>query len=376
MDEGALEGGVLMTIHRLSQGGADRVAMLLANGFAAAGIPTGLVVLRSGGEGETALLDLLDSCVGLNHAGGPLGSRHLELVRGARHVRHQIARARPAIVLASSSNMGLVTGLTVDRKRSDRPRLVMKLTNPVLRPCDRSVARTCYRKRLYDFIFRRYDRVLILTDEERRSLVGMFPKLADRFTTVANPYVGPDVTAHRPRRPRRGEILALARMMPQKRLDRLLDAFARIPDKTTRLTILGDGPERGELERQARALGIVDRLAMPGFVDDVLPWLKQADLFVLSSDYEGLPAAVLEALACDVPVVTTDCFEAARTLLDRAPRCAVVPREDVDAFAAAMSDSLADVAEPDLRGRAEPYGFAPAIAAHVEIMASLLHGHL
>jgi hypothetical protein len=56
---GSLAGGVLLTIHRLSQGGADRVAMLLANGFAAANIPTGIAVLRGGGEGEDALLDLL-----------------------------------------------------------------------------------------------------------------------------------------------------------------------------------------------------------------------------------------------------------------------------------------------------------------------------
>jgi glycosyltransferase involved in cell wall biosynthesis len=375
MDEGALEGGVLMTIHRLSQGGADRVAMLLANGFVAAGIPTGLVVLRSGGEGENALLDLLDSRVVLAHAGDPMGSRHLELVRGARYVRHQIARARPAIVLATSSNMGLVTGLAVDRKQANGPRLAMKLTNPVLRPCDRSIMRIHYRKRLYDFIFRQYDRILILTDEERRSLASLFPGLSSRFVTVANPYVAPNMTTDRARAPRCGEILVLARMMPQKRLDRVLDAFAKIPDKTTRLTILGEGPEREPLERQAKALGIGDRVAMPGFVDDVLPWLKRADLFALSSDYEGLPAAVLEALACDVPVVTTDCFEAARTLLDGAPRCAVVPRDDVDAFAAAMSASLTDASTPDLRGRAEPYRFGPAIAAHAEIMTSMLHAH-
>ena len=375
MNEGALEGGVLMTIHRLSQGGADRVAMLLANGLVAAGIPTGLVVLRSGGEGENSLLELVDRRVLVDHVGDPMGSRHLELVRGARYIRYQVASARPAVILATSSNMGLVTGLAVARDRDVKPRMVMKLTNPVLRPRDRGAVRSRYRKRLYDFIFRRYDRILILTNEERRSLTGLFPALSSRFVTVPNPYVALDMSADRPRRPRRREILALARMMPQKRLDRLLEAFAKIDDQTTRLTILGEGPGRAALEKQARALGIEERLAMPGFVDHVLPWLKQTDLFVLSSDYEGLPAAVLEALACDIPVVTTDCFEAAHTLLDGATRCAVVPRDDVDALAAAMTHSLGDPTEPRLRRLAEPYAFASATAAHVEVVMALLRGH-
>ena len=57
LPERALAGGVLLTIHRLSQGGADRVAMLRANGFAAAGLPTAVAVLRGGGEGERAMLE-------------------------------------------------------------------------------------------------------------------------------------------------------------------------------------------------------------------------------------------------------------------------------------------------------------------------------
>src|SRR6185503_9029583 len=99
-----------------------------------------------------------------------------------------------------------------------------------------------------------------------------------------------------------------------------------------RLTILGDGPLRHSLEALARSLGIADRVDTPGY-GDVLPRLRQADLFVLSSDYEGLPAVVLEALASGVPVVTSDSFLAAREMLEGAPGCAVVPIRDPDALA-------------------------------------------
>jgi glycosyltransferase involved in cell wall biosynthesis len=342
--------------------------MLLANGFAEAGIPTGIAILRNDGEGEGPLLELLHEDVRVSSAGAPMGSRHLELLRGLRYIQRQIACAQPSIVLASSSNMGLVTGLCARMPAAHSPHFAMKLTNPVIRPRDRGAIKEYYRRKLYGIIFGSYDRVLILSDAERHTLEWMFPELKDRFATAANPYVTAAMSAgaQTERRPGGRNVLALARMMPQKRLDRLLRAFARVKNTTIRLTILGDGPERPNLERLARSLGISGRVDMPGFVEDVVPWLRSADLFVLSSDYEGLPAVVLEALACDVPVVTTDCFEAARSLLADAKGCAVVPLGDIGAFAKAIDKSLSLRPSPGhLSAIANPYRVAEAISAHL-----------
>ena len=374
MPGGALDGGILMTMHRFSQGGADRVGVLLANGFARAGIPTGMALLRDGGEGETAMLDLLDRGVTLVSAGPPTGSRHLELVRGRLFLRRETEARRPAVVLASSNNMGLVTGLSARRDRRGGPRYAMKVTNPVLRPRDRGTAVRAYRRRLYGFVFGNYDSVLTLTEAERGTLSKLYPPLAQRFRTTANAYISPAMLEDYVR-PFDGPptILALARMMPQKRLDRLLAAFAQITCPGARLIILGDGPERPKLEAQVRSLGIADRVDMPGFVEDVLPWLQRADLFALSSDYEGLPAALLEALACNVPVVTTDCFDGARVLLAGAERCAVVPREDIAAFARAVDTSLTGSGRPTaLRDIARGYGIEASIAAHITALRPLL----
>ena len=364
-----------MTMHRFSQGGADRVGVLLANGFVRAGIPTRIAVLRSGGEGDRALVELADPDVAIRYAGAAMGSRHLELVRGLRFLRREIASIRPAVVLASSNNMGLVTGLTSRLRREGGPSYVMKVTNPVVRPRDRGIIRTAYRHRLYGFVFAPYERILTLTDAERGTLSGLYPELANRFRTTINPYVTPAMLEdHAPHSGGGGaHVLSLARMMPQKRLDLLLAAFARIRDRNARLTIVGDGPERPNLERLACLLGIADRVAMPGFVHDVVPWLRGADVFALSSDYEGLPAAVLEALACNVPVVTTDCFDGARELLAGAERCAVIRRGDIAGFARAIDASVA-VREPPrgLRGIARAYGVDASIAAHICALAPLL----
>jgi glycosyltransferase involved in cell wall biosynthesis len=372
---GSLEGGVLLTIHRLSQGGADRVTVLLANGFIAAGMTVGVVILRTGGEAETELLGMLHPDVRVSHAGLPMGSRHLELVRGYRYIRRQIVCARPALVFASSSNMGLVTGLCARASGTARPRFLMKLTNPVIRPRDEGTVKTTYRRWLYQFIFGSFDTVLVLSEAEQHRLARMFPSTANRFMVVANPYVTPDmlVDVERQPWPENPIIIALARMMPQKRLDRLLAAFALSKNPAASLLILGDGPERVRLEEQIRSLGLDDRVDMPGFTSNVVSLLRQASLFVLSSDYEGLPAAIFEALACNVPVITTDCFDGARDLLAGAPGCAVVAREDVEAFAAAIDRSLEmDIGGADLRNIARPYSFKVAIDAHVDAVRSLL----
>lgn len=370
------QGGILLTMHRMSQGGADRVAVLLANGFCAAGIPTDFLLLRSGGEGSETLSRLFDPAVRIHMAGPPLGSRHLELLRGIKAIQAVAASVRPSLVLASSSNMGLVTGIACRSLRRNGVGVAMKLTNPVIRPRDRFAVQKAYRRALYRFIFRHHDRVLTLTDAERSELATTYSELADRLVTVPNAYVPNDlIAAELPSfraRERGPHLLTLARMMPQKRLDVLLEAFAELGRTDARLTILGDGPLRAALENLARTLGIADRVDMPGFAEDVIPALRTADLFVLSSDYEGLPAALIEALACNVPVVTTDCFAGAREMLERSPFCFVTPIGDSDQFARAMERALAAGPPSGLREIAADYTIEASIAAHKKALLTLM----
>jgi glycosyltransferase involved in cell wall biosynthesis len=90
---------------------------------------------------------------------------------------------------------------------------------------------------------------------------------------------------------------------------------------------------------------------------------------VLSSDYEGLPAVVMEALACNVPVVTTESFFAARDLLGRSESCAVVPIGDAQALAAAIDRCLQAERTEDLCKIAEPYRVDSAVRAHIDALA-------
>lgn len=374
----AERGGVLLIMNSLSQGGGDRVAVLLANGFAARGIPTRIALIRDTGQPEVkALLHPEVSLVSggppmglkLSAKGEPLGHRHLERIRGVRLVRRQIDSFKPAVVLGGSDNMAFITALS-RRPKDSGTVFAFKLTNRLSRP-NIGPFRRVYRYNLFKFIFDRLDLVITLTDAERRHVLSVHPGREKLLRTVPNPYVTDEMLRERPARelgpPR---LLAAGRMVPQKRFDNLLRAFSLSEHRDATLTILGDGPLRKSLESLAHELGVDERVRMPGYLGDIIPSLRQSDLFVLSSDYEGLPAVIFEALASNVPVATTESFFAARELLGEVESCAVVPIGDPRGIARAIDRCLApSVKRSDLRHLTEPYRIEPAISAHVAALA-------
>lgn len=129
--------------------------------------------------------------------------------------------------------------------------------------------------------------------------------------------------------------LAVGRLDPVKNHATLLRAFARIAHNA-RLVIAGDGPLHVKLRSLAFELGLHDRVTLPGFQSDVQRWMQAADGFVLCSSWEGLPMALLEAAACELPAVITD-IPGSREVVPDSLHDAAVPVEDADALAAAMS---------------------------------------
>ncbi len=105
-------------------------------------------------------------------------------------------------------------------------------------------------------------------------------------------------------------LLTIGRLEPQKRVDRLLNLIAQLRQQVKRpftLTIAGDGSLRAELEQQARALGLLPGVVeFRGIVKNTAPLYREADVFLLASDYEGTPNVVMEAMAASLPIVCTN----------------------------------------------------------------------
>jgi glycosyltransferase involved in cell wall biosynthesis len=165
-------------------------------------------------------------------------------------------------------------------------------------------------------------------------------------------------------------ILAVGKLKAQKDFPTLLRAFAMLrQERDARLVILGDGPEREALAALGVELGVAGDFDMPGFAPNPFAYMARADLFVLSSAFEGLPGVLIQALACGCPVVSTDCPSGPREILEGGVYGALTPVGDVAALKGAMAATLAS--PPDrkaLRRRGAWFSPERAADAYLDLM--------
>jgi glycosyltransferase involved in cell wall biosynthesis len=165
-------------------------------------------------------------------------------------------------------------------------------------------------------------------------------------------------------------VLAAGRLHHVKGFDDLLRAFARLRERTdARLLVFGEGKARPELEGLVQSLGLSAHVQLPGRVGTLAPWMARADLFVLSSRREGLPAVLIEALAIGMNVVSTRCPSGPEEILENGRWGRLVPVGDVEALADAMAQALerppAD--RQPLQARAAEFSLDQALARYLEL---------
>lgn len=135
--------------------------------------------------------------------------------------------------------------------------------------------------------------------------------------------------------------VSVGRLTRQKNYPLLLRAFRDLTrERDARLVILGKGEERGNLEALTESLGVNESVSLPGFVDNPFAYVARASAFVLSSDWEGLPSVLIEALAVECPIVSTDCPSGPREILDGGRFGRLVPMGDRERLADAMAAIL------------------------------------
>jgi glycosyltransferase involved in cell wall biosynthesis len=152
-------------------------------------------------------------------------------------------------------------------------------------------------------------------------------------------------------------IVAIGRLSPQKNFSLLINSFKLISDSMHgKLYILGEGTERPFLEKIIDDLSLHDRVMLTGYVDNPFLWLNKADLFVLSSSWEGFALVIIEALAAGVTVVATDCHAGPAELLDHGKYGYLVPINNPEKMAEAILYALENPIDSELlRKRAEEF---------------------
>ncbi|MBO9356461.1 glycosyltransferase [Bordetella petrii] len=332
---------VLIFIHSLHGGGAERVAADLSAHWAQAGWRV-MVATQADAAGDAYTLHPAVRREVLHTEGAGGGLRGvLSNVRRVRVLRRVLREFQPDIVLAMMTTASVLAVLAA----RGLPCYVIATehTHPP------SQALSGLWQRLRRLTYPRAARVVALTRGTADWLARHVP--GSRLAVIPNPVHWPlsrtePVLAPPPAEGRR-RLLAVGRLHPDKGFDLLIQAYAQVaarhPDWD--LVILGEGGERQRLQAQIDAAGLQARVAMPGRVGNVGDWYRDADLYVLSSRFEGLSNTLLESLASGLAAVCFDCDTGPREVVrDGVDGVLVRPNGDVPALAEALSRLMGDAA--------------------------------
>ena len=162
-------------------------------------------------------------------------------------------------------------------------------------------------------------------------------------------------------------------MTTQKDFPTLLRAFARLrKQQPARLVILGEGKIKAALIALATELGILQDVALPGFVNNPLAWMSRSSVFVLSSVWEGFPGVLIEAMACGCPVVSTDCPSGPAEILNGGEYGRLVSMGDDGALAEAILTTLKKPLDSTkLRARAAEFSVERALDKYLEVLLGM-----
>lgn len=349
-----------------SWGGIEAKVVTLCREFLALGVEVELMLPRGG---EVPYPERLPGGVSVTDM------ESTSKLDTARKLATRLRRDPPDVLLAAKDHAikAAVIGRLLARSRVP---LYIKLTNTVSETLRRRGKRWMAR-----WFYPLADGAIAVSNGVRRDFLEHFAMDPRKVVTIYNPTIPADF-AERAAAPVGHPWLAdaaipvvmgVGRLADQKGFDVLLAAFAKLgTHHKARLIIVGEGAARGALEEQVRALGLQGEVDLVGSVPDVLPWVSRANLYVLSSRYEGLPNVLIEALAAGAPVVSTDCPSGPREILEDGRLGPLVPVDNVEALAEAMEHTINHPPPAEERERSlERFRSGPVAQQYLETMGLL-----
>lgn len=330
---GAVRGenmNLILVIGHMKAGGAERVMSIIANYWAAQGHHVTLITIRAACEDFYRLHPLV------RRIGFGLRERHI--LQNLIRLRREIRRTRPDAVISFMPTENVLSLLACVGLRIRN--IICEHTDPPQAPPDILPLRA-----LRYLLYRTAYALIVLSDRIRPWAEDLVPK--NRVHVIPNP-VALSLYGEFPPQPKPAgnTIAAIGRLADTKGFDILISAFYHLAREHPHwsLVIIGEGPERSKLEAMVADLKLKDRVRFPGCMHDTIGFLRTADLFVMSSHYEGFPMTLIEAMACGLPVISTRWQGASEIIRDGIDGI-LVGLNDPEALATAMNRLISDPLE-------------------------------
>ena len=365
----ALANRIALFLTGLAGGGAERVMIHLAEGLAERGYTVDLVVCNGCGP----LRDEVPESVRLVDLGAP------RIVASLPGLVRYLRRERPGVMLSAMASANCVAVWARALARVPLRMVLSEHNMPSLASAHGATLRARLMPKLMRWSYPAADGVVAVSSGVAYDLSQIIDFPCDRIEVIYNPVVTKRLKTliqeplkHHWFEP--GEVpvvLAVGRLTWSKDFSSLVRAFALVhQDLAARLMILGEGEDRADLERLAAELGIAADVAMPGFVKNPFPYMREAAVLVLSSRWEGFGNVLVEAMACGTPVVSTDCPSGPAEILEDGKWGALVPVGNIEKLSQEIRHAIIEGREGtgDRQKRACHFSTDTAVTRYLEVM--------
>jgi len=324
-----------LVISSLLGGGAERVMTILANGWVSRGTQVTLVTLDDRAPFYAQDPGVSRLPLGLAGISANVVDALARNLRRVRALRLAIRGSRPDAVVSFGDVTNVLTLLAT--RGLGIPVVVSERSDPAFCPIGNAFG--ILRRWLYPHA----DVVVVQSGEARRFFSAAIQARTD---VIPNPVLPAGALRKENAEEDHSSktVIAIGRLSKEKGFDLLIDAFARIAPERREwsLDIWGEGPDRPLLEKMVVENGLAERIRLPGQTRSPQEQLLRADLFVLSSRFEGFPNALCEAMACGLPVLAANCPSGPRQIIRDGVDGILVPPQDPLALALGMSRLMDD----------------------------------
>lgn len=334
----------------LAGGGAEKMMLNLASELSSRGHEVDLVVSNLEGE----WIDKVEQNINLVDLDAPSFPGY-SLLGSLPNLVKYLRSKRPDALL-SVLNRANVVAVLAHRLSRVNSRLVVSERNHLSSFVENTGPRQQVLPYLIKFSYPSADSVVAISKGLADDLSEVAGLPRESIDVIYNPAYTPEITEKATQKPNHtwleGEhevILGVGSLTAQKDFSTLIRSFAKVEKKRDcKLIILGKGGKRSELEEVVECLDLEDSVDMPGFVDNPYAYMSRADVFVLSSRWEGFGNVTVEAMACGTPVVSTDCPSGPSEILEHGKYGILTPVGDFDKLAGGIMAMLDDPTESEI----------------------------
>lgn len=359
---------VSLIIPSLRGGGAERVMLNLANNLTSKGYIVDLVLFKKEGE----YINRINDDVNIVN----LFSKRT--VWAIYPLIKYLKKHKPEVVLSAMMYVNICVLVASQLSRVKAKVIISEHSTYTASLKHNRTWKSSIINLLARFLYKKSDNIVCVSKGVADDLKSKLRLNESAVKVIYNPVVTDSLLAEKDLAPQgdffnsdENYILSVGRFVVAKDFVNLIKAYSVTHSKNDyKLVILGEGPLRDELQTLIFELGLKDKVVLPGFVENPYSWMRKANLFVMSSVYEGLSNVLIEALACGCKVVSTDCPSGPNEILEGGKWGRLVPVSNYELLAKAIDEALDDYDSLDPLKRAMFFTDKNSVSDYISLIES------